>query len=62
MIYFWAHLSSPWLRLDCYVVDRVDQGNLAETALLAHDYQYVLLDRRLPGLDGERVARLRQFS
>jgi two-component system OmpR family response regulator/two-component system response regulator QseB len=44
-----------WLRLDGYVVDWVGRGDLAETALRAHDYQCVLLDRGLPGLDGDRV-------
>ena len=44
-----------WLRLDGYVVDWVDRGDLAETALRAHDYQCVLLDRVLPGQDGDSL-------
>lgn len=44
-----------WLRLDGYVVDWVDRGDLAETALRAHDYQCVLLDRGLPGKDGDSL-------
>lgn len=46
-----------WLELDGYVVDRVTRGDLAATALAAHDYHCVLLDRGLPGLTGDDLLR-----
>lgn len=44
-----------WLKLDGYAVDWVRRGDLADTALRAQTYQCVLLDRGLPGLDGDRL-------
>lgn len=49
-----ASLES-WLRLDGYAVDWVQRGDLADTALRTHDYGCVLLDRGLPGLDGDTL-------
>ncbi|CAB3831825.1 Transcriptional regulatory protein QseB [Achromobacter mucicolens] len=46
-----------WLELDGYVVDRVTRGDLAETALAAHDYHCVLIDRGLPGVSGDDLLR-----
>ncbi|MBO1112577.1 response regulator [Bordetella petrii] len=46
-----------WLTLDGYVVDRVERGDLAQTALATHDYQCLLLDRGLPGLTGDALLR-----
>lgn len=46
-----------WLTLDGYVVDRVMRGDLAQTALAAHDYQCLLLDRGLPGLTGDALLK-----
>ena len=44
-----------WLRLDQHAVDWVRRGDSAETALLAHRYDCVLLDRGLPGLSGDAL-------
>lgn len=44
-----------WLKLDGYAVDWVRRGDLADTALRTQTYQCVLLDRGLPGLDGDRL-------
>ncbi|MFT3815067.1 MAG: response regulator transcription factor [Acidovorax sp.] len=46
-----------WLELDGYTVDRVARGDHAEAALAAHEYQCLLLDRGLPGLDGDSLLR-----
>lgn len=46
-----------WLQLDGYAVDWLQRGDQAATALATHDYQCVLLDRGLPGLDGDAVLR-----
>ncbi len=49
-----------WLRLDQHAVDWVQRGDSADSALLAHHYDCVLLDRGLPGLSGDALlARLR---
>ncbi|RJG11270.1 response regulator [Massilia cavernae] len=49
-----------WLRLDQYAVDWVRRGDSAETALMTHAYDCVLLDRGLPGMSGDRtLERLR---
>ncbi|ANY90764.1 MULTISPECIES: response regulator [Pseudomonas] len=40
-----------------YAVDCVDNGLTAETALLAHDYDQVLLDLGLPGQDGLQLLQ-----
>jgi DNA-binding response OmpR family regulator len=49
-----------WLELDGYAVDWVERGDLAETALRAQSYDCLLLDRGLPGLDGDTLlGRLR---
>ncbi|MGC3984752.1 MAG: response regulator transcription factor [Pseudorhodoferax sp.] len=44
-----------WLQLDGYAVDWLQRGDQAAAALAAHDYQCLLLDRGLPGLDGDAV-------
>lgn len=44
-----------WLQLDGYAVDWVTHGGHADTALLTHSYDCVLLDRGLPGLSGDRL-------
>lgn len=44
-----------WLRLDQHAVDWVQRGDSAESALLAHRYDCVLLDRGLPGLSGDAL-------
>jgi len=50
-----------WLELDGYAVDCVARGDQAETALATHDYHCLLLDRGLPGVDGDTLLRrLRQ--
>lgn len=46
-----------WLQCDGYAVDWVRNGALADTALNTHDYQCVLLDRGLPGMEGDAVLR-----
>ncbi len=46
-----------WLQLDGYAVDWLQRGDQAATALATHDYQCVLLDRGLPGLDGDAVLQ-----
>lgn len=45
------------LRADGYVVDWVQDGAQADTALLAHRYDLVLLDLGLPKVDGLQVLR-----
>lgn len=49
-----ASLQS-WLQLDGYAVDWLQRGDQADAALTTHEYQCVLLDRGLPGLDGDAV-------
>lgn len=50
-----------WLRLDDHAVDWVHRGDSAQTALMTHRYDCVLLDRGLPGLSGdELLAALRK--
>ncbi|MDQ2138008.1 response regulator [Alcaligenaceae bacterium A4P071] len=44
-----------WLQLDGYAVDWVARGDLADAALRTHEYQCILLDRGLPGLDGDAL-------
>jgi len=46
-----------WLQLDGYAVDWLQRGDQAAAALATHDYQCVLLDRGLPGLDGDSVLK-----
>ena len=46
-----------WLQCDGYAVDWVRDGSLADTALDTHEYQCVLLDRGLPGMEGDAVLR-----
>ncbi|MET1114693.1 MAG: response regulator transcription factor [Comamonas sp.] len=46
-----------WLQLDGYAVDWLQRGDQAAAALATHSYQCVLLDRGLPGLDGDAVLR-----
>lgn len=49
-----------WLQLDGYAVDWLRRGDQADTALRTQAYQCVLLDRGLPGVDGDALlARLR---
>ena len=45
------------LRTDGYAVDWVQDGAQADTALLAHTYDLVLLDLGLPKVDGLQVLR-----
>ncbi|MET0319211.1 MAG: response regulator [Duganella sp.] len=44
-----------WLRLDQHAVDWVQRGDSADTALKAHRYDCVLLDRGLPGMTGDAL-------
>lgn len=46
-----------WLQLDGYAVDWLQRGDQAAAALATHSYQCVLLDRGLPGLDGDAVLK-----
>ena len=46
-----------WLQLDGYAVDWLQRGDQAAATLATHDYQCVLLDRGLPGLDGDGVLK-----
>ena len=46
-----------WLQLDGYAVDWLQRGDQAAAALATHSYQCLLLDRSLPGLDGDAVLR-----
>ncbi|MYM81998.1 response regulator [Duganella sp. FT50W] len=49
-----------WLKMDQYAVDWVRRGDSAQTALMTHSYDCVLLDRGLPGLSGDALlAQLR---
>jgi len=49
-----------WLRLDGHATDWVQRGDSAQTALMTHHYDCVLLDRGLPGLSGDALlGRLR---
>lgn len=49
-----------WLRMDNHAVDWVQRGDFAETALLTHSYDCVLLDRGLPAMSGDMLlARIR---
>jgi len=44
-----------WLQLDGYAVDWLRRGDQAHAALATHDYDCLLLDRGLPGMDGDAV-------
>ena len=44
-----------WLQLDGYAVDWLKRGDTVEATLRAHAYQCILLDRGLPGLEGDAV-------
>lgn len=46
-----------WLKLDGYTVDWLTRGDEARAALRAQPYQCVLLDRGLPGVEGDAVLR-----
>jgi len=46
-----------WLQMDGYAVDWLQRGDQATTALATHSYHCVLLDRGLPGLDGDTLLR-----
>lgn len=46
-----------WLKLDGYTVDWLTRGDEARAALRAQPYDCVLLDRGLPGLDGDALLR-----
>jgi two-component system OmpR family response regulator/two-component system response regulator QseB len=49
-----------WLKLDQHAVDWVRRGDSAQTALMTHRYDSVLLDRGLPGMSGDALlAELR---
>ena len=52
-----GHSLQSWLQLDGYAVDWLQRGDQAAAALDTHDYQCVLLDRGLPGLDGDAVLQ-----
>lgn len=47
-----------WLQMDGYAVDWLQRGDQAAAALATHEYQCVLLDRGLPGLDGDAVLKV----
>ena len=50
-----------WLRMDQHAVDWVERGDSAQTALMTHHYDCVLLDRGLPGMPGDALlAQLRK--
>lgn len=51
-----------WLQMDGYAVDWLQRGDQAATALATHAYQCVLLDRGLPGLDGDGVLKALRAS
>ncbi|QKV52877.1 response regulator transcription factor [Comamonas antarctica] len=51
-----------WLQLDGYAVDWLQRGDQAAAALATHSYQCVLLDRGLPGLDGDAVLQALRAS
>lgn len=51
-----------WLRLDGYAVDWLQRGDQAAAALATHEYHCILLDRGLPGLDGDAVLRALRAS
>jgi two-component system OmpR family response regulator len=44
-----------WLRMDQHAVDWVRRGDSAETALMTHRYDCMLLDRGLPGMSGDAL-------
>jgi two-component system OmpR family response regulator/two-component system response regulator QseB len=44
-----------WLKLDQHAVDWVRRGDFAQTALMTHRYDCVLLDRGLPGITGDAL-------
>lgn len=46
-----------WLQMDGYAVDWLQRGDQAAAALATHAYHCVLLDRGLPGLEGDAVLR-----
>ncbi len=46
-----------WLQMDGYAVDWLQRGDQAASALATHEYQCVLLDRGLPGRDGDAVLQ-----
>lgn len=46
-----------WLQMDGYAVDWLQRGDQVAPALATHAYQCVLLDRGLPGLEGDAVLR-----
>ncbi len=46
-----------WLQMDGYAVDWLQRGDTVAAALATHDYHCVLLDRGLPGLDGDGVLK-----
>ncbi|ARU03424.1 DNA-binding response regulator [Comamonas serinivorans] len=52
-----GHSLQSWLQLDGYAVDWLQRGDQAAAALDTHDYHCVLLDRGLPGLDGDAVLQ-----
>jgi len=46
-----------WLLMDGYAVDWLQRGDQAAAALATLEYHCVLLDRGLPGLDGDAVLQ-----
>lgn len=56
-----AQSIQAWLNMDGYVVDWVQRGDYALSALQQHHYDCVLLDRGLPYASGDQVLKqLRQ--
>jgi two-component system OmpR family response regulator/two-component system response regulator QseB len=48
---------TQWLKMDGYAIDWVTRGDHADTALLTHTYDCVLLDRGLPAMSGDDVLK-----
>ena len=48
---------SKTLRQSGFVVDVIERGDLAATALLTQSYDLVILDLSLPGMDGLEILR-----
>jgi two-component system OmpR family response regulator/two-component system response regulator QseB len=46
---------ASWLQLDGYAVDWLRRGDQVQTALATHEYACLLLDRGLPGMEGDDV-------
>ena len=56
-------LLRMYLEKEGYTVDEAEDGETALSKALEHDYDLILLDLMLPGIDGIEVcSRLRQFK